>query len=150
MQMQKRRFRIGDLAKQLKVDKFVIRFWEKEFTLSPTRSCGGQRFYEEKDFEKFQQIKTLLYEKKFTIAGAKEQLKDNTGQKNNLFKDLINQKGHSKKYNSQLNNSNRNNNILCATLDNVEQKDSLKEKRDIIQKALELRENLVKLRKLLD
>ena len=74
MKMQKRTFRIGDLALKLKVDKFVIRFWEKEFNLKPQRSHGGQRFYEEKDFEKFKIIKNLLYEKKFTIAGARKQL----------------------------------------------------------------------------
>jgi len=78
MKMQRRRFRIGDLAKRLQVDKFVIRFWEKEFNVISDRSEGGQRFYEEKDFEIFQQIKTLLYEKKFTIAGAKKQLKTKT------------------------------------------------------------------------
>ena len=51
--MQRRKFRIGDLAKRLKVDKFVIRFWEKEFNLNTGRSEGGQRFYEEKDYETF-------------------------------------------------------------------------------------------------
>lgn len=76
MQMQKRKFRIGDLAQKLNLDKFVIRFWEKEFELNSDRSNGGQRFYEEKDFEAFQQIKTLLYEQKFTIAGAKKQLRN--------------------------------------------------------------------------
>jgi len=74
MKMQRRKFRIGDLAQKLHVDKFVIRFWEKEFDLKPQRSEGGQRFYEEKDFETFKTIKNLLYEKKFTIAGAKKQL----------------------------------------------------------------------------
>ncbi len=74
MRMQKRQFRIGDLAKQLEVEKFVIRFWEKEFKISSTRSEGGQRFYSEDDLVKFQQIKTLLYKEGFTIAGAKKQL----------------------------------------------------------------------------
>lgn len=74
MRMQKRQFRIGDLAKQLEVEKFVIRFWEKEFKMSSTRSIGGQRFYSEDDLAKFQQIKSLLYKEGFTIAGAKKQL----------------------------------------------------------------------------
>ena len=88
MQMQKRKFRIGDLAQKLKIDKFVIRFWEKEFALNSGRSNGGQRFYEEKDFETFQQIKTLLYDQKFTIAGAKKQLIDlnlNSDTNNNII-----------------------------------------------------------------
>lgn len=75
MKMQKRKFRIGELAKVLNVERFVIRFWEKEFILKANRSEGGQRFYDEKDLERFKQIKELLYEKGYTIAGARRQLK---------------------------------------------------------------------------
>ncbi|MCX5922274.1 MAG: MerR family transcriptional regulator [Candidatus Dependentiae bacterium] len=78
MKMQKRKFRIGELAKILNVERFVIRFWEKEFILKATRSDGGQRFYDEKDLERFKQIKELLYEKGFTISGARKQLKSKT------------------------------------------------------------------------
>ena len=74
MRMQKRKFRIGELAKQLELEKFVIRFWEKEFDIKSTRSTGGQRFYEEKDVATFELIKDLLYHQGFTIAGAKQQL----------------------------------------------------------------------------
>lgn len=73
--MQKRLFRIGELAKKLSIETSVIRFWEKEFELSCHRSDGQQRFYSERDLEKFYTIKELLYNKKFTIAGAKEELK---------------------------------------------------------------------------
>jgi DNA-binding transcriptional MerR regulator len=76
MRMQKRQFRIGELAKHLGVEKFVVRFWEKEFNLKPSRSEGGQRFYEEKDLERLQLIKTLLYDEGFTIAGAKKVLNE--------------------------------------------------------------------------
>lgn len=74
--MQSRQFRIGELSKQLNVEKFVIRFWEKEFNIKPQRSTGQQRFYTERDLNKFEAIKDLLYQKGFTIAGAKKQLKD--------------------------------------------------------------------------
>ncbi len=74
MKMSKRQYRIGDVAKELKLKKFVLRFWEKELNLTPHRSLGGQRFYEEEDFETFKLIKTLLYERKFTLAGAKKEL----------------------------------------------------------------------------
>lgn len=77
MKMQKKQFRIGELAKCLAVERFVIRFWEKEFNVSGHRSQGGQRFYEEKDLERFRTIKRLLYEQGFTIAGAKKQFKKN-------------------------------------------------------------------------
>lgn len=75
MKMSKQRFRIGELAHNLNVESFVIRFWEKEFNIKALRSEGGQRFYDEKHLDTFQKIKELLYEKKFTIAGAKEALK---------------------------------------------------------------------------
>jgi len=74
MRMQKRKLKIGELAKLLNVKHFVIRFWEKEFDLAARRTDGNQRLYEEKDLKKFSLIKELLYDKKFTIAGAKEYL----------------------------------------------------------------------------
>ncbi len=74
MKMSKRQYRIGDVAKELKLKKFVLRFWEKELNLTPHRSIGGQRFYQEDDFETFKLIKSLLYDRKFTLAGAKKEL----------------------------------------------------------------------------
>ena len=73
--MQPAQFRIGVLAKKVGVERFVIRFWEKEFHLRATRSQGGQRFYTLKDLNIFMRIKTLLYEQKYTIEGAKRVLK---------------------------------------------------------------------------
>lgn len=74
MKMAKKQFRIGELAKRLEVKRFVIRFWEKEFELSASRSSGKQRFYSEEDYATFSAIKQLLYNEKFTISGAKKQL----------------------------------------------------------------------------
>lgn len=74
MKMNKREYRIGELAKHLNIEKFVLRFWEKELGIKSKRSKGGQRFYTEQDFQTFATVKDLLYNKKFTIAGAKEEL----------------------------------------------------------------------------
>ncbi len=74
MKMEKKKFRIGELADKLGVERFVIRFWEKEFNLKSSRSDGGQRFYSEEDLALFTHIKTLLYEEGFTISGAKKNL----------------------------------------------------------------------------
>lgn len=74
MGMSKKKFRIGDLAEELKVKKYVIRFWEKEFDLDSDRSEGGQRFYTSEDFALFAAIKDLLYNRGFTISGAKKEL----------------------------------------------------------------------------
>lgn len=75
----KDRFRIGDLANELKIKKFVIRFWEKEFGLRSDRSEGGQRYYSNEDLKMFFKIKELLYKRGFTIAGARQQLKEMKG-----------------------------------------------------------------------
>jgi len=83
--MQKKQFRIGELATQLGVEKFVVRFWEKEFNLKTTRSTGKQRFYTERDLKTFSQIKDLLYNQGFTIAGAKKQLKDGNPPENAII-----------------------------------------------------------------
>ncbi|MBT3828025.1 MerR family transcriptional regulator [bacterium] len=72
---QAKRTRIGALAQSLEVERFVIRFWEKEFSIKSRRSEGGQRWYTKKDVDRFCLIKDLLYKKKFTIAGAKQYLK---------------------------------------------------------------------------
>ncbi len=78
--MEKRKFRIGELARALsqggvKVEPSVIRFWEKEFCVESRRSEKGQRYYSEEDFRFFLSIQELLYKKKFTIEGARRILK---------------------------------------------------------------------------
>jgi len=72
--MSQKKFRIGELASQLKIEKFVIRFWEKEFGLKSTRSTGGQRFYTSEDYKCFVAIKDLLYNQGYTISGARSKL----------------------------------------------------------------------------
>jgi DNA-binding transcriptional MerR regulator len=53
----------------------VLRFWESEFPLlSPKKSKSGHRVYKRKDVETVLKIKELLYERGFTIAGARKQL----------------------------------------------------------------------------
>ncbi len=74
--MEKRTFRIGELAEHLALECFVIRFWERAFNIKAQRSDRGQRSYTEQDLHKFLLIKELLYEKGFTIAGAKKLLQD--------------------------------------------------------------------------
>ncbi|HEX2977771.1 MAG TPA: MerR family transcriptional regulator [Candidatus Babeliales bacterium] len=76
----KKQYRIGHIAKELNVKRFVIRFWEREFGLSSPRSTGGQRCYEQGDIDRFKQIKQLLYDQGFTIAGAKKWLEEHAAQ----------------------------------------------------------------------
>jgi DNA-binding transcriptional MerR regulator len=69
-------FKIGEVADLASVEQHVLRYWEDEIdALKPTKSKSGQRLYEKKDVELVLEIKRLLYEEKFTIAGAKSKLK---------------------------------------------------------------------------
>ena len=53
-----------------------MRYWEDEIeALKPTKNKSGQRLYQKKDVELVLEIKRLLYEEKFTIAGTKSKLK---------------------------------------------------------------------------
>ena len=69
----KLRFKIGEVSSLLGVEPYVLRFWETEFPkLAPKKTEKGQREYKRKDVELLLQIKHLLYEKKFTIEGARQ------------------------------------------------------------------------------
>ncbi len=68
-------FRIGEVAGLLGVEPYVLRYWESEFpTLAPKKSGTGHRLYRRKDVELLLKIKHLLYEKRFTIEGARQWL----------------------------------------------------------------------------
>jgi DNA-binding transcriptional MerR regulator len=57
------------------VEPYVLRYWETEFpALSPKKSGTGHRLYRRKDVELLLRIKHLLYEKRFTIEGARQSL----------------------------------------------------------------------------
>lgn len=68
-------FKIGEVASITKLPTHVLRFWETEFKMiKPQRTSSGQRLYRKKDVEVIFRIKHFLYEKKFTIEGAKKHL----------------------------------------------------------------------------
>jgi len=70
-------FRIGEVCDLIKVQPHVLRYWETEFPmLAPQKNRAGQRVYRRKDVEMVLRIRDLLYEEKFTIAGAKKRLQD--------------------------------------------------------------------------
>ncbi len=70
-------FRIGEVAKIIGVKPYVLRYWETEFSvLKPGKSPAQHRLYRRRDVETLLEIKYLLYEEGFTIAGAKKRLKD--------------------------------------------------------------------------
>ena len=73
----KKYFRIGEVSTLLKVEPYVLRYWESEFkTIKPVKAGSGHRVYSRKDVETLQVIKHLLYNEKFSIKGAKRKLSE--------------------------------------------------------------------------
>ena len=68
-------FKIREVSDLLGVEPYVLRFWESEFpALQPKKSGTGHRLYRRKDVELLLRIKHLLYEKRYTIEGARQSL----------------------------------------------------------------------------
>lgn len=69
-------FKVGEVSEITDVPTYVLRFWETEFKrINPKRTPSGQRLYRKIDVQLILKIKYLLYEKKFTIEGAKQYLR---------------------------------------------------------------------------
>ena len=70
-------FRIGEVANAVGVETHVLRYWETEFrSIRPQKSSRGQRVYSRRDVETLMRVRELLYDRGFTIAGARKQLRD--------------------------------------------------------------------------
>jgi len=75
-------FRIGEVCEIVGVEPYVLRFWETEFpNLAPGKSDSGHRVYKRKDVENVLRIKELLYDRGYTIAGARRYLSKSRGSK---------------------------------------------------------------------
>jgi len=69
-------FKIGEVAKIVGVKPYVLRYWETEFSiLKPGKTKSKHRLYRRKDVETLLRIKQLLHNERFTIEGARRQLK---------------------------------------------------------------------------
>ena len=68
-------YNIGDAEQLLRVKAHVIRYWEKEIPLiQPVKYTYGRRMYRDRDIQILFRLKYLLYERRFTLEGAKAQL----------------------------------------------------------------------------
>jgi len=73
----KRYYRIGEVSRITGVKPYVLRYWESEFRwMAPQKSRSKQRLYRRRDIDMILLIKKLLYEQRFTIAGARKKLRD--------------------------------------------------------------------------
>ncbi len=69
-------YSIAEASERLDVRPHVLRYWETQFPmLRPKKGRSGSRMYRARDLELLERIKTLLYEKGFTIKGAKRRLR---------------------------------------------------------------------------
>ena len=65
-------YSIGEVSEMTNLKSYVLRYWETEFPqLSPGKRRGNRRYYQANDVLLVSKIKFLLYEKGFTIYGAK-------------------------------------------------------------------------------
>lgn len=75
----KQYFKIGEVSGLTKLEPYVLRYWETEFKMiRPVRFGSNQRMYRRKDVETLLEIKKLLYDEGFTIAGARKKLLQNS------------------------------------------------------------------------
>lgn len=68
-------FSVQKTSEITELPSYILRFWESQFKqLHPQRTRGGHRRYQKQDVELVLWIKNLLYERKLTIKGAREEL----------------------------------------------------------------------------
>ncbi len=71
----KRYFTIGEVSELCAVKPHVLRYWEQEFPqIKPVKRRGNRRYYQRQDLLAIRQIRGLLYDRGFTIGGAKQQM----------------------------------------------------------------------------
>ena len=76
----KRYFTIGEVSDLCAVKPYVLRYWEQEFTqLKPMKRRGNRRYYQHHEVLLIRRIRDLLYDQGFTISGARNQLSDLVG-----------------------------------------------------------------------
>ena len=74
-QIKKLYYSISEVSEITRLKKYVLRYWETEFTqLKPPKNRAGNRTYRKKDIDVVHKIKELLYKNKFTIEGARKQM----------------------------------------------------------------------------
>ncbi len=75
----KRYFTIGEVSELCMVKPYVLRYWEQEFTqLRPMKRRGNRRYYQHHEVLLVRRIRELLYEKRFTISGARDRLAESS------------------------------------------------------------------------
>ena len=70
-------YRIGEVSRLTGVKAHVLRYWETEFRwMAPPKSRSKQRLYRKRDIEFVWLLKRLLWNERYTIAGARQRIQD--------------------------------------------------------------------------
>jgi DNA-binding transcriptional MerR regulator len=78
-------YSISEVSDMIGVKPHVLRYWETQFKmLRPKKGRGGARMYRKRDVEVLFEVKQLLYENRFTIAGARRKLLDDRQSKEQM------------------------------------------------------------------
>ena len=68
---------ISEVSELVGVKPHVLRYWETRFSmLRPRKNRAGNRMYRPEEVKLLMRIKELLYQRRFTIAGARRRLLD--------------------------------------------------------------------------
>ena len=82
-------YSIGEVSELLGVKQHVLRYWESQFpALKPKKNRAGNRTYKVRDIKYLVTLKTLLYEKGYTIAGARKKLRESLNNPDALIEQL--------------------------------------------------------------
>ena len=78
-------YSISEVSTITELKQYVLRYWETEFTqLKPSKNRAGNRIYRSHDIDMIMGIKSLLYDRKYTIKGAKQHLNKPTENTNQI------------------------------------------------------------------
>ena len=89
-EVKKLYYSIGEVSEITELKQYVLRYWESEFSqLSPSKNSAGNRNYRKTDIDLINEIKNLLYDRRFTIKGAKQHLKDRVKQGSSINNDQV-------------------------------------------------------------
>lgn len=68
---------ISEVAELVGVKQHVLRYWETQFSmLRPRKNRAGNRMYRPDEIKLLLRIRELLYDRRYTIAGARRSLLD--------------------------------------------------------------------------
>ena len=77
-ELDKKFYKIGDVAQILGLPESTLRYWESQFTIiKPRRNAKNIRFYTPADIETIRKIYYLVKEKGFKLDAAQAQIRAN-------------------------------------------------------------------------